>query len=102
MKSSESSLILDVFPSWVPLRAIHRAITEIIYRAIYTILDDHKIDNWTKSRPIYHKIIKIVNIEDLRGHNVNVGQNNDIYGNITLLLLVGNFVRSIKGNWHFR
>ena len=53
--ASESSLILDVFPSWVPLRAIHRAITEIIYRAIYTILDDHKMDKWTKSRPIYHK-----------------------------------------------
>ena len=53
--SSESSLILDVFPSWVPLRAIHRAITEIIYRAIYTILDDHKMDKWTKSRVIYHK-----------------------------------------------
>ena len=53
--ASESSLILDVFPSWVPLRAIHRAITEIIYRAIYTILDDHKMDKWTKSRVIYHK-----------------------------------------------
>ena len=63
---SESSLILDVFRSWVPLRAIHRAITEIIYRAIYTILDDHKMDKWTKSRAISQKSQKIGNIEDLR------------------------------------
>ena len=32
----------------VPLRAIYRAITEII-------LDDYKMDKWTKSRAIYHK-----------------------------------------------
>ena len=60
------------------------------------------MDKWTKSRRYITKITKIGNIEDLRGHNVNVGQNNDIYGNITLSLLVGNFVRSMKGNWHFR
>ena len=54
-ETSESSRILAVFRSWVPLRAIYRAITEIIYRAIYTILDDHKMDKWTKSRVIYHK-----------------------------------------------
>ena len=90
-----------IFRGWLPPRK-HRY---NIGRYIGQYIQYWTITKWTNGQNLglyITKITKIGNIEDLRGHNVNVGQNNDIYGNITLSLLVGNFVRSIKGNWHFR
>ena len=50
------------------------------------------ITKWTKSRAIYYRNHKNRKYRrGTMGHNVNVGQNNDIYGKITLSLLVGNF-----------
>ena len=87
-----AEIVLLMYILRVPLRAIYRAITEIIFT---TWINGQNLGRYIT------KITKIGNIEDLRGSQwVNIGHNNDI--NITLLLLIGNFVRSIKGNWHFR
>ena len=90
-----------IFRGWLPPRK-HRY---NIGRYIGQYIQYWTITKWTNGQNLGQyitKITKIGNIEDLRGHNVNVGHNNDIYGNITLSIIVGNFVRSIKGNWHFR
>ena len=74
-----------IFRGWLPPRK-HRY---NIGRYIGQYIQFRTITKWTNGQNLGLYITKIGNIEDLRGHNVNVEHNNDIYGNITLSIIVG-------------
>ena len=74
-----------IFRGWLPPRK-HRY---NIGRYIGQYIQYWTITKWTNGQNLGLYITKIGNIEDLRGHNVNVEHNNDIYGNITLSIIVG-------------